>query len=99
VTLRFEFLTLFRQKIGRESLCVQLADRPGRGPTVLEALEALQSAVEDKGVRLLAGERIDAGLLIFRRNAGGALERIPHPEDQSVGPGQRLVLSVAMEGG
>lgn len=97
--LCFEFLTLFRQRFGRESLCVQLADRPGERPTVLEALEALENSIGNKGLRLQEAGRVAGGLLVFRRTPAGALERIRHPEDQSLDAGQNLVLSVAMEGG
>jgi hypothetical protein len=99
VKLRFEFLTVFRQKIGQESLTVRLADRPGEGPTVLEALEALQTAIASKGLRLLEEGRVVKGLLIFRRTPAGALQRIRNPGDQSIEAGQSLVLSIAMEGG
>jgi hypothetical protein len=99
VTLRFGFLTVFRQKIGRESLTVRLEDRPGRTPTVREALEALERSVADRGLRLLDGGRVAGGILIFRKTPTGALERIRDPENQSVEPGENLVLSVAMEGG
>jgi hypothetical protein len=99
VKLHFEFLTVFRQKMGRESLTVRLADRPGRRPTVLEALEALESSVANKGLRLLDGARVAGGVLIFRRSSTGALERIRDPENESMEPGENLVLSVAMEGG
>jgi hypothetical protein len=99
VKLRFEFLTLFRQKIGQESLTVQLTGRPGSSPTVIDALEALENTVSDKGLRLLDGGRIARGLLVFRKTADGALERIRNPEDQSIDPAENLVLSIAMEGG
>jgi hypothetical protein len=99
VKLRFEFLTLFRQKIGRESLIVQLTDRPGKNPNVREALQALEDSLGGKRLGLLQGGRVAEGLLVFRRNPAGALERIRDPEDQRVEPGQSLVLSIAMEGG
>ena len=97
--LRFEFLTLFRQKTGQESLIVQLADRPGKRPTVREALQALEDSLGSRQLGLLEGGRVAGGLLIFRKTPAGALERIRDPEDQSVEPGQSLVLSIAMEGG
>ena len=97
--LHFEFLTVFRQKTGRESLTIRLADRPGERPTVLEALEALESSVASKGLKILDGARVAGGVLIFRRSSTGVLERIRDPEDESIKPGENLVLSVAMEGG
>jgi hypothetical protein len=99
VKLRFEFLTVFRQKIGQESLTVQLDDRPGTNPTVRDALEALEKSLGSRGFRLLEGGRIVGGLLIFRKTPAGALERIRDPEDQSIEPAENLVLSIAMEGG
>jgi hypothetical protein len=99
VKLRFEFLTLFRQKIGQESLIVQLADRPGGSPTVREALQALEDSLGSRQLGLLEGGRVAENLLIFRKTPAGALERIRDPEDQSVEPGQSLVLSIAMDGG
>lgn len=97
--LRFEFLTLFRQKIGQESLIVQLADRPGGSPTVREALQALEESLGSRRLGLLEAGRVSENLLIFRKTSAGALERIRDPEDQSVEPGQSLVLSIAMDGG
>ena len=97
--LRFEFLTLFRQKIGQESLIVQLADRPGKSPTVREALQALEESLGSRRLGLLEAGRVAENLLIFRKTSAGALERIRDPEDQSVEPGQSLVLSIAMDGG
>jgi hypothetical protein len=99
VKLHFEFLTLFRQKIGRDRLTVQLADRPGAVPTVIDALEALQTAVAGEPLKLVDGGRIARGLLVFRRTPGGVLERIRSPEDQRIDPAEHLVLSIAMEGG
>jgi hypothetical protein len=99
VKLRFEFLTVFRQKFGQDSRTVQLPDRPGKPPNVLEALQALENTVGIGDVRLLEGGRIAGGLLVFRRNRAGALERIRSPEDQIIHAGELLVLSVAMEGG
>jgi len=99
VRLCFEFLTVFRQIVGRESVCLQLAERSAGHPTVTDALRALEDAVELKGYRLLHAGRVAAGVLIFRRTPTGALERIRNPEDQSILDGETLVLSVAMEGG
>ena len=96
--LLFEFLTVFRQKIGRESLTVRLDDRPGQLPTVRDALEALERTVGG-GFMLLEGGRVAGGILIFRKTSTGALERVRNPEDQSIVDGENLVLSIAMEGG
>ena len=97
--LLFEFLTVFRQRIGRESLWVELADRSGQTPTVLEALEALETSLGSGQLKLLEGGRVARGLLVFRKTPAGALERVRDPEEQSIDPAQTLVLSVAMEGG
>jgi hypothetical protein len=99
VKLCFEFLTVFRQIAGRESVCLRLAERPGRCPTVSDALQALEDSVGLKGYRILHAGRLAAGVLVFRRTPTGALERIRDPEDQGILEGERLVLSVAMEGG
>jgi hypothetical protein len=99
VKLSFEFLTVFRQKFGRDSLTILVPERPGRPPSVLEALQALENTLGNGGIRILEGGRIAGGLLVFRRNPAGALQRIRNPEDQLVVAGENLVLSVAMEGG
>ena len=105
--LCFEFLTVFRQIIGLESLSIQLAGQPAGDATVIEALQALEHALEQarapsaeqRGLKLLHAGRVSAGVLIFRRTPAGALERVRNPEDQSVSDGEHLVLSAAMEGG
>ena len=97
--LCFEFLTVFRQIVGRQSLCLRLPEQPGCPQTVTDALRALEAAAELKGYRLLHAGRVAAGVLVFRRTPTGALERIRNPEDQGILDGERLVLSVAMEGG
>jgi len=99
VKLCFEFLTLFRHKIGQQSMIVQLDDCPGKTPTVAEALRALEESSGGKGLKLLEGGRVARGLLIFRKTPAGALERIRDPEDQSIYSDENLVLSIAMEGG
>ena len=97
--LRFEFLTVFRQKLGRDALTIQLPERSGKPASVLEALQALENAPGIEGLRLVEGGRVAGGLLVFRRNPAGALQRIGNPEDQIILAGENLVLSVAMEGG
>lgn len=97
--LCFEFLTVFRQIAGRQSVCLQPAEGRAGPSTVTDALQALEDAVELRGYRLLHAGRVAAGVLVFRRTPTGALERIRNPEDQSIRDGEKLVLSVAMEGG
>jgi hypothetical protein len=99
VRLCFEFLTVFRQKFGRDSLAIRLPARPGKPPSVLEALQALEDTLGIGGSRLLEGGRAAGGLLVFRRTPEGALQRIRNPGDQIVAAGDTLVLSAAMEGG
>ena len=97
--LRFEFLTVFRQKFGQDNLTVELPDRSGKPPSVLEALQELESFLGSGDTRLLEQGRVAAGMLVFRRNPEGALQRIRNPESQIIPAGETLVLSVAMEGG
>jgi hypothetical protein len=105
VKLFFEFLTVFRQMTGLESLSIQLAGGPDA--TVAEALHALERALAQAHaqaavpgeLRLLQAGRVAAGVLIFRRTPTGALERVRNPEDQAIVEGEHLVLSVAMAGG
>jgi hypothetical protein len=80
-------------------MTVQLAERPGTHPTVIDALQALEKSISGRGLHLLDGRRTARGLLVFRKTAGGTLERIHSPEDQSLDPAEDLVLSIAMEGG
>ena len=97
--LRFEFLTVFRQKFGRDNLTIQFPDRPGKPPSVLEALQELERFLGSGDTRLLEQGRVAAGLLVFRRNPEGALQRIRNPESRIIPAGETLVLSIAMEGG
>jgi hypothetical protein len=99
VKLCFEFLTVFRRIAGRQSVCLELGKRPAGPATVTDALLALEEALELKDHRLLHAGRTAAGVLIFRRTPTGALKRIRNPEDQAILDGDKLVLSVAMDGG
>lgn len=95
--LRFEFLTVFRRKLGLESLVVELSGGAENTPTVLDALAALQT--ECRELRIVHRRRLAAGVLVFRRASAGGLERVVAPEEQGVADGEILVLSAAMEGG
>jgi hypothetical protein len=97
----FEFLTLFRERIGAERLELEVPGEPSSGdaPTVLAALQALQSAQAGCGVRLLEGERMPGGLLVFLRSPGGGLARVLRPAEARIGQDQSVVLSAAMGGG
>jgi hypothetical protein len=97
----FEFLTLFRQRFGADHLELEVPGEPSSGgaPTVLAALQALQSAQAGRGVRLLEGERMPGGLLVFLKNPGGGLTRVLRPAEARIAQGQSVVLSAAMGGG
>lgn len=92
--VRFELLTLFRQRAGTEGLEVEVP-----APcTVAEALRALGAAAPALD-GLLEGERIREGVLVFRKGPNGATQRVARPAAQTVGAGEALVLSTAMGGG
>ena len=96
----FEFLTLFRERIGAERLELEVAgEAPGDAPTVLAALQALQRAQAGREVRLLEGERMASGLLVFLKGPGGGLTRVLRPAEARIAQGQTVVLSAAMGGG
>ncbi len=96
----FEFLTLFRERIGAERLELEVPEAPSAdAPTVLAALQALQSAPAGRGVRLLEGERMAGGLLVFLKGPGAGLTRVIRPAEARIEQGQTVVLSAAMGGG
>ncbi len=96
----FEFLTLFRERIGASRLELEITgEPPGEAPTVLAALQALEHAQADRDVRLLEGERTVGGLLVFLKGPGGGLTRVLRPAEARIAQGQTVVLSAAMGGG
>jgi hypothetical protein len=99
--ISFEFLTLFREKAGAERLELEVPAEASSGaaPTVLAALQVLQGALAGRGVLLLEGERVPAGMLVFLRSPGGGLSRIFRPAEERIGQDQTVVLSTAMAGG
>jgi hypothetical protein len=98
--VRFEFLTLFRQRFGAERMELEVpGEAPADAPTVLAALQALQSAPAGLGVRVLEGERTAGGLLVFLKGPGGGLTRVLRPAEARIVQGQTVVLSAAMGGG
>jgi len=97
--ISFEFLTLFRERIGADRLELEVPGKPGEAPTVLAVLRALQGAPAGTKVRVLEGERTAGGLLVFLKGPGGGLSRVLRPAEERVGPGQTVVLSAAMGGG
>ncbi len=96
----FEFLTLFRERIGASRLELEISEElPGEAPTVLAALQALQLAQASREVRLLEGERTVGGLLVFLKGPGAGLTRVLRPAEARIAQGQTVVLSAAMGGG
>jgi molybdopterin converting factor small subunit len=92
----FDFLTLFRERIGANHLELEVQ---GDAPTVLAALQALQRAQAGREVRLLEGEGTVGGLLVFLKGPGGGLTRVLRPAEERIAQGQTVVLSAAMGGG
>lgn len=103
--VRFEFLTLFRQKAGRGEIELEIVsagstDEGGPGiPTVLDALRGLEGSADVGRLGTLEGDRLRRGVLLFARSPGAGMRRIVDPARESLGPAETLVLSTAMEGG
>lgn len=117
--MRFELLALLRVKAGTEAVELEVTAGarsgappdavagavPGqaRGPTVLEALQTLESSLAAKGVprgmRLLEGDRTTGGVLAFVKKPEGRMRRVLHPAEEHLAEGETIVLSTAMGGG
>jgi hypothetical protein len=93
MTVRFELLSVFRDRTGIDALCL-----PVSGFTVGQALAALEQGFGRAVLPLLEAGRMKKGVLVFSRNSSGGLVRVSGMQ-QALTDRQTLVLATAMEGG
>ena len=96
--IRFEFLTLFREKTGSESITIQIEDNRKRC-TIFQALRALEEYFADGTLSLLESSEIRRGVLVFIKKPGGALKRVFNAKEKFIDENQTIVLAAAMGGG
>jgi len=97
--LCFDFLTVFRQKTGRESLTLVIPSHtiPPQ-PTIIWALEKLEKQLKAERIALEHGD-LKKGVLVFLKSPSGAMKRVAHVRKDRPQAGDRIVLATEMEGG
>ena len=89
-----EFVGYFRLKAGCEDIEVEVGD----DPTVLELVKTVEKKLEERDFSVLEEDRLKNGVLLFRPNERGGLERCGLDERLSLA-GKRIVMANLMGGG
>ena len=89
-----EFIGYFRMKAGCEYIEIDL---PGSS-ALKELIASVEDQLKERAFEVLEGDRLKEGVLLFRRNEGGGLERCDLAEPLS-GSGGRIIMANLMGGG
>lgn len=86
-----------RELVGKKKFFIQIEEAE-TGVTTAEVLRKIEMSLGAKSIALLKNGAIVKGLLVFRRNTAGGLDRIRDCHEM-VANGESLTLGTGMEGG
>ena len=93
-----EFVAPFNEKTGTRKTELKI-DVNREGVTVIEIFKALEERFKAENLKLLDGNKIKSGLLVFYRNSAGGTERLKPETVFNEFDSPELVITGMMDGG